>query len=319
MSLLTKASISNNIVSISGHHEPIANMADTMPNSAILASKPGDMNILESVLHISRNMATKKDVCETMNEMKMLIVKMRDIIDELDSEVAQLVHRVQILEAELVVFRDKIKNVEAMAAFVDKEQMDNYIISITKLTEERLVSRINVIEQKYNGRGRPNIPIVYSKGKDFDGRKRGNVVMFEGIPLESDPVEIMKELASVLEVPNISETKINYVKRWISGEGTFEPKVLMKIGFTNGHDKDMFISKATKKKLNDLEPSARFFGVKIYPDRSYAERVYFKFLLNEVNKKNEDLKFGGEQRYIWVVSRGRVIKVINKKCGRFGA
>ena len=77
--------------------------------------------------------------------------------------------------------------------------------------------------------------------------------------------------------------------------------------------KNNFLSKAINKQLKNIESSNRFHGVKIYPDRSYAEREHFKILLNEAQRRNVVLMEGGLQEYIWIVSGGMVIKVKKRR------
>ena len=158
-------------------------------------------------------------------------------------------------------------------------------------------------------------PVAHSKVKEnfvSDRNKRGNRIIIEGIPNDLEPLEIINELANVLELPCVPNKKIRYVKKWICGFGTDHARVLLRVCFDNVYDKNKFLSKAINKQLKNIESSDRFHGVKIYPDRSYAEREHFKILLNEAQRRNVVLMEGGVQEYIWIVSCGMVIKV-NKR------
>ena len=149
-------------------------------------------------------------------------------------------------------------------------------------------------------------------------RTRGKRVIFEGLPTDSEPIEILKELASVLEIPNISNINVNYVKRWISGAGTDKARGILRVCFTDSFQGDIFLSKDSINKLCAFESSARFYGVKIYPDRSFAERESFKLLLNEAKVRNMDLCKGGASNYRWIIKNGTLIKVRNSFRGRHG-
>ena len=224
------------------------------------------------------------------------------------------------MESEIEHFRGQLKDFEAISVFRSREFIDNHIANIVKPIEESLISRISKIEDQYNlgsnvQRG-INTPVVYGKGKaNFASgvNKKGNRIIIEGAPSDLQPLEIINELASVLEIPDLSNIKISYVKRWISGLGTEEERVLLRVCFDNTNDKYKFLSKAISKKLKDIEFSDRFYGVKIYPDRPYAEREHFKLLLNEAMRRNDVLNEGDKQKYIWVVRYGMVIKVRKRR------
>ena len=207
-----------------------------------------------------------------------------------------------------------------MSVFRSREFIDNHIANIVKPIEESLVSKISKIEDQYylgsNVQRGLNAPVGYGKGKaNFASgvNKKGNRIIIEGAPSDLQPLEIINELASVLEIPDLSNIKISYVKRWIFGLGTEEERVLLRVCFDNVHDKNKFLSKAINKKLKDIEFSDRFYDVEIYPDRPHAEREHFKLLLNEAMRRNVVLNEGDKQKYIWVVRYGMVIKVRKRR------
>ena len=107
----------------------------------------------------------------------------------------------------------------------------------------------------------------------------------------------------------MSDSKINYTKKWVTGAGTDMARVMIRVGCINSQEKCKFTNKTTYEKLKSLESSSRFYGIKIYPDRSYAEREHFKILLSEADRRNEVLQTNGDQCSIWVVRGNRVLKV----------
>ena len=113
----------------------------------------------------------------------------------------------------------------------------------------------------------------------------------------------------------MSNIKLNYVKRWISGAGTDKPRGIMWVCFANRIEGDTFLSKEIINKLSVFESSARFHGVKIFPDRPFAEREYFKLLLKEAKVRNKDLGKGGDRKYKWIVNHGTLLKVRNRFSG----
>ena len=61
-----------------------------------------------------------------------------------------------------------------------------------------------------------------------------------------------------------------------------------------------------------MESSCRYHGIKIYPDRSYADREHFKILLREAERRNVELQMNNDQSRIWVVRGSRVINDRNR-------
>ena len=63
-----------------------------------------------------------------------------------------------------------------------------------------------------------------------------------------------------------------------------------------------------------MESSARFHGVQIYPDRTFAERESFKLLLNEAKMRNKVLRQSAVHDFKWIVGHGYLLKV-STRCG----
>ena len=133
---------------------------------------------------------------------------------------------------------------------------------------------------------------------------RGKRIIFEGLPTDCEPIELLNELASVLEIPNMTNIDVNYVKRWISGAGTDRARGILRVCFTESIQGDIFLSKDILNKLCAFDSSDRFHGVRIF-----AERESFKLLLNEAKVRNKDLIKGGVSKYRWLVKHGTLLKV----------
>ena len=245
------------------------------------------------------------------------------LIEGLMKLLALLQTRLDNVEMDVDSFRGPIKNFEELSVFRSRDFIDKHIANIVKPSEERLVNKIMHIEDELNlvrnlhvG---PNFSEFRSKGKvkfSPGGGRRGGSIIIERAPDDLAPLEILNELACVLEIPDFSNIKISHVKRWTSGVGTDEERVLMRVSFENVYDTNKFLNKDKNKKLKDTECSDRFHGVKIYLDRTYAQREHFKILLNEAKRRNVVLHEGGNHEYIWIVSRGKVMKVRNRGFGR---
>ena len=283
--------------------------------SAKIRSEMGDMIVAMRDISYSV-IKSKDDMIKSKDDMKTSWKDIKDLCDSLMDKILLLSRRVLALETESEYLRGQIKDFEDMSYIGSKDFIDTQIDSIVKPLEVRLLTRITKIEDKYNTSSCVQDVLstteISSKGKEnsvSDGSERGNRIIIEGVPNDLEPLEIINELASVLEIPDMSNKKISYVKQWISGLGTEHARVILRVCFNNVNDKNKFLSKELIKKLKNIESSNRFHGVKIYPDRSYAEREHFKLLLNEAKRKNVVLKEGGVNKHIWIVSRGMVIKV----------
>ena len=196
-----------------------------------------------------------RDAIKSKNEMKISWKEIKDLCDSLMDKIIILSRKVVTLEADSEYLRGQIKDFEDMSDFGSKEFIDTQIDSIVKPLEERLLNRIMKIEGKYNtglcAQGALKSSEVSSKGNEnsvTDGSERGNRIIIEGIPNDLEPLEIINELASVLEISDMSNKKISYVKQWISGLGTEHARVILRVCFNNVNDKNKFLSKALIKK-----------------------------------------------------------------------
>ena len=61
--------------------------------------------------------------------------------------------------------------------------------------------------------------------------------------------------------------------------------------------------------MERLDGKHKFYGIKIYPDRSPAERIQFKELLKVAAVKNSELVASNDHEHFWTVKHGRVLKV----------
>ena len=299
-----------------GHHP--SKMAHHYKDSAILRSEYSKM--LEVMRDLSLSVSSIQSDMRDINWKKF-----KEICDNLMDKVLLLSYRVVEMEAEFDNVKSQINDLEAMSVYGYKDFINTQIDSCVKPLEDRLLTKIIKLEDQYNlGSCVRDVretkhqvsnqvhPVVHNNVTGnlvSDRNKRGSRIIIEGIPNDLEPLEIINELTNLLELPCVPNKKIRYVKKWICGFGTEHARVLLRVCFDNVYDKNKFLSKSINKKLKNIESSNMFHGVKIYPDRSYAEREHFKLLLNEAQRRNVDLMEGGVQEYIWIVSCGMVTKV----------
>ena len=265
---------------------------------------PNLEDILNKVVNKMNKMVTKDDLCGIKDSIIRIsdgTIKMEGFIEKLISGHASLLQRIVELEAEISFLNDKIKVYDSTDVNIsDSDYMEN-----------QGVKNYNPADDGLLGKTKDKLKVCSSKGGG-----RGNRIIIEGLPFDCEPFEILNELASVLEIPNMSNIRIKYVKKWTSGAGTDEPREMLRICFVNRCDRDKFICKDINIKLRDIGSSARFHGVKIYPDRPFAEREAFKLLLNEAKMRNKTLSNGEAMPYRWVVGHGKLYKIRIRSCGR---
>ena len=226
-----------------------------------------------------------------------------------------MLSRIEALETEISIQREKIKAFDFMAVYSAKEFSKEYSVNDMETAENMLAGESN--EEQIvvsNDNGFENR--VASEENVFRNKSKGKRIIIESLPCDDDPMDIFYELASVLEIPNMSQVKINYYKSWVSKAGTERSKVILRVSFANYSDKLKFISKDISNKLSKIESSARFHGVQIYPDRTFAERESFKLLLNEAKLRNKVLRQTAVYDYRWIVDQGILIKVNTRFGGK---
>ena len=145
-------------------------MADEYVMSAKIRSECGEMLVaMRDISHSVTKLATKDEMRSSWKKIKDLCDNLKDLCDNLMDKVVLLSRRVVALETEFEYFRGQIKDLEAKSFIGSKEFIDTQIDSIVKPLEERLLTRIMKIEDKYNMglcvQDVLNTPVVYSKGK----------------------------------------------------------------------------------------------------------------------------------------------------------
>ena len=299
--LFIMASIDNIQGSGVGGLSPSVDNAHESPDSTT------NSNLLDALMSLSRDMATKEHLDNMtaatkkgMDDMLCLFHGLlKKYVDELSGEIVKLVQQQQFFETEINELRDRLNKFENMPVFSDRMSLDNHIISTMKSTEERIVNRIKSSESNHR---------VKVSGRGF----RDNKIILEGISEHVDHKEFIRDLSSALEITDMSDNKINYMMKWTTGADTDNTRVLVRVGFSDPRDKFMFVNKEVKRKLKEFETSSRFHGIKIYQDRSYADREHFKTLLSEAERRNVELQRNNDHSRIWVVCGSKVINVRNR-------
>ena len=263
---------------------------------------PTSVDILNSINNLSEVMSkftTREFVCNKLYQVWQGIEKLTNSIAGVAQNYERLVKIINALQTQLDQYKDKTKEFYSTDVYSDNENLDKHIGYGKNLAEE----------EEYVSETKPK---MFGVKRKFRGKR----IIFEGLPTDCEPIELLKELASVLEIPNMTNIDVNYVKRWISGAGTDRARGILRVCFTESIQGDIFLSKDILNKLCAFDSSARFHGVKIFPDRPFAERESFKLLLNEAKVRNKDLIKGGVSKYRWLVKHGTLIKVSNSCRGR---
>ena len=123
-----------------------------------------------------------------------------------------------------------------------------------------------------------------------------------------DPINLIKELANELDIEGTNDLTVSYAHKWKFRPSSGTPKNMMCIKFRYEMDKFKFLGKAVREKLDSLDKQNKFYGIKIFPDRSPTERKQFKELLKEAAVKNSELVAANDLKHIWIVKFGRVFK-----------
>ena len=162
------------------------------------------------------------------------------------------------------------------------------------------------------------------KGQDLESKikidmldiiRRKNKVVFENVPDQVVPINLIKELAVDLNIDGMTDPVVNYVHKWTSRPSVGDPKNMVRIEFSYDYDKSKFLGKSVREKLASLPNNHRFYGIKIYQDRSPAERRQHKEHMHEAEIKNLQLTAAGDLEHIWIVKFGRVFKVKKRTPG----
>ena len=142
-----------------------------------------------------------------------------------------------------------------------------------------------------------------------DSVRRRNNLVFEKVPEGFEATKFIKELANELDIDGINDVTVCYARKWTSWPSSGAPKNMMCIKFRYEADKYKFLGKTVRDKLERLDGNHKFYGIKIYPDRSTAEMIQFKKLLKVTAVKNSELVAVNDHEHFWIVKHGRVLKV----------
>ena len=109
--------------------------------------------------------------------------------------------------------------------------------------------------------------------------------------------KLVERLAAQLGFTELKLIDIFRHKKTIGSSNTGQIPIL-NIELALDADKAKFSQKEMRDKIDAL--TGDFDGIKIFPDRTYKERMEFKFLRSEQEKKNAELLRNGntEEKYI---------------------
>ena len=244
-----------------------------------------------------------------MNTCKPISEKMRELKSNLDNFVAKnesLEINIGNTKGLLDNVMERMDTLEAKSVYYNNmDDFDVYFDSKIKPLEDRFVTnekKIKDLESKV-------------KFDVIDTIRRKNKLIFENVPDEVDPINLIKELAIDLKIEGMTDPMVNYTHKWISRPSLGAPKNMVCIEFRYDWDKCKFLGKSIREKLACLESKHRFYGIKIYPDRSPAERRQHREHMYEAEIKNLQLTAAGDQEHIWIVKFGRVFKVKKRTPG----
>ena len=239
------------------------------------------------------------DVMFALRSIQNQLTSMSSDLNTLVGNYNSIEAKVTDIESTLVDMQGKVTELETRRTiFTNQDLFDEHLDSILKPMEARLKEEIKS-EIKYAGRN--------TKAEIMDIQRRQKNLIIENPPGHSDAKTLVCELAGSLGLTNITNDSIKAINEWTNGEGTDTERKLMCVIFKHEEDKFKFLRKEVREKVDQIGTGHRFYGVKIYPDRSPAERKQYKEQKHEAEQKNAALTPQDTHKYI--VSRGRVIIV----------
>ena len=249
---------------------------------------------------VSQVSVTNADLMLAIREMRQIMStkaehkELMDAVHDLANRNASLETQVNDMEIKIDNVITKVTDIETNTLFKTRQDFDLHLQSVLKPIEDNFKSEIQGVKWAINA----NIVDIMRRQKNL---------IIDNAPAYSNEYEFVKELADDLNIQNIDRDRIKTINKWINGQGTSTAKNMMCVVFKNEEDKFKFLSKETREKVGKWVSGDRYFGVKIYPDRSPAERIQFKEQTAEADRLNAALLPGDPKK--WVVSMGRLIQV----------
>ena len=136
-------------------------------------------------------------------------------------------------------------------------------------------------------------------------RKR---VIISGAKDESDDRQLVTDLLTEMGEPGLKVRSHFRLKK--PSNSTLPP--LLNVEFETELDKHKSISKECREKLENLQNAHKFYGIKVFPDRSFREREEYKYLKDIAAQKNLVAQAGEK----WIIRSMRITKIkINQSEG----
>ena len=142
------------------------------------------------------------------------------------------------------------------------------------------------------------------KADILDILRRQNNMIIENAPEQDDSKELVLELASFLDIEDITRESFSFVSKWKAKRSN---KSMVCVAFKVGDDKKKFLKKENYEKIGNIQSGVKFHGCKLYHDRSPIERTQHKEQIAEAQMLNSSLP--PTDPYHFVVRLGRVVKV----------
>ena len=223
---------------------------------------------------------------DQMNETLSGLRKLSNIEDKQDH-----------LISEVGRISDRVKSLEDNQIFNSKSDFDDHLEVKLKPLLDSHADVLNKMKEME----------VNIKADVLDPVKRRKKLVVEGAPSHYTPIALVKKLVSTLDIQCMDNSQILRTHKWTSNPSAGHPKSMFNIEFKYEEDKYLFINKEVREKLENLDNSNEFYGVKIYHDRSPAERRQHQIASQEVSSNNQGL--GPDSTYKWIVRDGRPTKV----------
>ena len=228
------------------------------------------------------------------------------ILEELKKQTNLIVSNLSNFKILVDGIVDRVDALETNSLSSDSDiNLDEYLINKIKPLEDKMIRTDNKTKEiESTVKKLSNI-----KFDVLDIVKRRNNLVFEKVPEGLEPTNLIKELAKELDIEGLNDFTVSYAHKWKFRPFSGEPKNMMCIKFRYETDKFKFLGKTIRDKLKSLDKQHKFYGIKIFPDRSPAERKKFKELLKVAVVKNSELAAVNDHEHIWIVKFGRVFKV----------
>ena len=240
-------------------------------------------------------------VDEIKQSLAQINTGLSDQIEDLSNRHETLAGQFSDMNSQLTTVAAKVDLLETQSVFSNRNEFEAFFDNKMKPLEDRLTYN----EKKMKEWSRE------VKADVLDIVKRKNKIIIESVPETHKGMEIaelIKEIVDEFNIPDMDSPGIRNSYKWISkANPPSAAKNMISIEFVNELDKARFCDKSVKDKLMSQSTGDKFLGMKIFHDRSPAERKQRQELWKEAEQKNLQLT---DSSRIWVVSAvGRVVNV----------